>query len=322
MQYNPAMTRLKKFPVTRYILENGIMLVVLAVMVGIITALQPRFIMVDNIFKVLRTISVRGIAAFGMTFVIITGGIDLSVGSTAALSGIIAATLMTNNGMGMIPALLAGLLFGGVCGLGCGALVANTSTPPFIVTMAADSIFRGIAYVISKGLTIKCSDDFGVLGNGKMFGSFPSAVFIMILVMLFMAVLLSRTRFGRNVYAVGGNREAARFAGVNIRRVTWTVYGICGLCAGLAGILQASRLYSGQPSVCDSLATDAIAGVVIGGASMSGGIGKIGGTIIGCLITGVLECGLNILNVEWYYQYVMQGAIILLAVLIDLRRRS
>ena len=322
MQNNAVIAKLKKFPVTRYILENGIMLMVLMSMIVIITALQPRFIMLDNIFKVLRTISVRGIAAFGMTFVIITGGIDLSVGSTAALSGIIAATLMANSGLAMIPALLLGFVSGGFCGLCCGMLVANTSTPPFIVTMAASSIFRGIAYVISKGLTIKCPDDFGILGNGKLFGSFPSAVFIMILVMVFMAILLSKTCFGRNVYAVGGNREAARFAGVNIRRVTCIVYVICGLCAGLGGILQASRLYSGQPSVCDSLATDAIAGVVIGGASMSGGIGKIGGTIIGCLITGVLECGLNILNVEWYYQYVMQGAIILLAVLIDLRRRT
>ena len=322
MQYNPTLKKLKNFPVTRYIQENGIMLIILAVMVAIVTALQPRFIMIDNVFKVLRTISVRGIAAFGMTFVIITGGIDLSVGSIAALSGVVAATLMTNNGVSIVPAMFLGLLIGIICGLGCGALAANTSTPPFIVTMAADSIFRGIAYVISKGVTIKCSDEFGILGNGRMFGSFPSAVFIMILVMLFMAILLSKTRFGRNVYAVGGNREAARFAGVNIRRVVWVVYGISGLCASLAGILQASRLYSGQPSVCDSLATDAIAGVVIGGASMSGGIGKIGGTIIGCLITGVLECGLNILNVEWYYQYVMQGGIILLAVLIDLRRRS
>ena len=322
METNARVLKLKKWPVTRYIMENYIMLLVLIVMTTIITILQPRFIMMSNIFKVLRTISVRGIVAFGMTFVIITGGIDLAVGSIGALSGVIAAILTANMGFPIWLGMFIGFLIGGVCGVSSGALIANTSTPPFIVTMAMQSIVRGIAYVLSKGLTIKCDDAFGLLGNGKLFGVFPSAVFVMILVMLFMAVLLSKTKFGRNVYAIGGNREAARFAGVNIRSVIWWVYIISGLCSGLAGIVQASRLYSGQPSVCDGLELDAIAGVVIGGASMSGGSGKIGGTIIGCLITGVLECGLNILNVEWYYQYVMQGAIILVAVLIDLRRRS
>jgi len=140
--------------------------------------------------------------------------------------------------------------------------------------------------------------------------------------MVVMMMLLSKSKFGRHVYAVGGNREAARFAGIKIVKVTWIVYIIVGFCAGLAGVVQASRLFSGQPSVGITLELDAIAAVVVGGASMTGGIGKVGGTIIGILIIGVLESGLNILNVAWYYQYVVQGLIILMAVLIDLKRRN
>jgi ribose transport system permease protein len=323
MQKAMVVAKLKKNPITRYIIDNGVMLFVLFIMVTIITVLQPRFIEGTNLLKILRMITIPGIVACGMTLVIITGGIDLSVGSIVALSGIVTAYLNVYIGLPVVVAMLIGVLVGTVCGFLTGALIANTITPPFIVTMAAMSIYRGISYVISKGLTIMAGDDsFGELGNAYLGGFLPIAVIILVVMLVISAALLSKTKFGRYVYSIGGNKEAARFAGININKTIWTVYIFCGLCSGLAGVMQASRLYSGQPSVGVGLELDAIAAVVVGGASMSGGIGKIGGTIIGSLIIGVLQSGLNILNVDWYFQYVLQGAIILLAVLIDLRRRS
>lgn len=288
----------------------------LALIVIALSIITDNFLTVDNIFNVLRQISINALIAFGMTFVILTGGIDLSVGSILALSSAITAGLMTG-GMDTTLAVLIGLLAGAVMGAINGVIVAKGKVAPFIATLATMTIFRGLTLVYTQGKPITgLNEDFGMLGKG-FFLEIPMPVIWMLISFAILSFILRHTTFGRHVYALGSNEEATRLSGISTSRVKVLVYTISGLFAALSGIILTSRLNSAQPTAGTSYELDAIAAVVLGGTSLSGGNGWIVGTLIGALIIGVLDNGLNLLNVSSFYQSVVKGAVILLAVLLD-----
>ena len=285
-------------------------------------ATHKTFLTQTNIFNVLRQSSTNLMLACGMTLVIILGGIDLSVGSIIAMSGVLGAATVVWGGMpeivGIIVALLSGLLFG----LFNGAIIALTNIPPFIVTLASMNVAKGIAYVYSGGKPIRCmTQAWKFLGAGYV-GPVPTPVITMTIVFIVAIFILNRTRTGRHIYAVGGNNTAAQFSGINTAKVKFFVYSFSGLMAGLAGITIASRLYSGTCTSGDGAEMDAIAAVVVGGTSMAGGSGRLGGTLIGVLIIGILNNGLNLMGVNSDWQYIIKGAVILLAVYVDFLRST
>ncbi|WP_330680383.1 ABC transporter permease [Holtiella tumoricola] len=280
------------------------------------------FLASKNIFNVLRQISTNLYLACGMTMVIILGGIDLSVGSIIALSGCISAGCVARYNLPLPVALLIGISIGLMIGMLNGTIVAKTTIPPFIVTLATMNIVKGLAYVYTGGSPVRVvTKEWQFLGAGYI-GPIPTPVIILIAVLIVTAILMNKTKFGRHMYAVGGNQQAAQFSGINVAKVKFWVHAYSGLMAGLAGVVLASRMYSGQPTAGDGAEMDAIAAVVVGGTSMAGGYGKIGGTIIGALIIGVLNNGLNLMNVNSFWQYVVKGSVILLAVYIDYIRNK
>lgn len=282
----------------------------------ILTFLTDKFLQISNIINVLRQISINLILAFGMTYAIIICGIDLSVGSIVAVSGTFACGII-QSGISPVIAILIGLLIGTSLGFFNGFIIANAELPPFIVTLGMMTIARGLAYVYSGGKPIRSIDpSFNWIGNGYI-GPIPIPVIIMLFLFAFTVLILNKTRFGRYVYAVGGNREAARYSGINIKMVEMRVYTICGFLAAISGIILSARLYSGVPTIGAGYELDAIAAAVLGGTSFSGGAGTIGGTFIGALIIGVLNNGMNLLNVPYYYQLIVKGLVILSAVYID-----
>jgi ribose/xylose/arabinose/galactoside ABC-type transport system permease subunit len=288
--------------------------------------LSPYFFTPDNLLNVTLQASITAIIAAGMTFVILTGGIDLSVGSLVAFAGIVTTGVLKSGlpgGVAFPAALAAGLVAGGLAGAFAGFCITRFSITPFIVTLATMTIARGAAFVITDGRPIwELPDAFAFLGSGRLLGV-PVPSLIMVLTFVVSHVALTRTRFGRHVYAVGGNIEAARLAGIRTSRVLINVYVISGGLAALSGILLASRMNSGQPNAGLSYELDVIASVVVGGTSLSGGKGSIIGTFIGAMLIAVLRNGLNLLNVGSYVQQVIVGAVILLAVMVDqLRRRG
>ena len=271
-------------------------------------------------FNVLRQISTNLYLACGMTMVIILGGIDLSVGSIVALSGCIHASGVARYGLHIHAAVCIGLVVGVVFGMFNGAIIAKTTIPPFIVTLATMDIARGFAYVYTGGSPVRIvSKEWQFIGAGYI-GVFPTPVIILAVVLILTGILMNSTRFGRHLYAVGGNVQAAVFSGISVTKVKFWVYTYSGFMAGIAGVVLASRMYSGQPTAGNGAELDAIAAVVVGGTSMSGGAGKIGGTIIGALIIGFLNNGLNLMNVNSFWQYVVKGLVILLAVFMDFLR--
>lgn len=279
------------------------------------------FIATQNLLSVLRNICVNVLIAFGMTCVLIQGGIDLSVGSTVAASGVMAVQ-MANTGMPVVVCILVSLLFGAALGLFNGTVISHTTLPPFIVTLSTQIIVRGVSYILTGGQPTQCNNEsFNNLGTGYVLGV-PIPVVIVAIVMLILFFVINRTSFGRHVYAVGGNKEAAKFAGVNVKWVQMRVYMISGITAALAGVVLAARLYSGQPNVGEGFERDAIAASVLGGTSFNGGIGTLGGTVIGGLIIGVLNNGMNLLKINTYWQYVVKGGVILGAVYVDYLKKS
>lgn len=294
---------------------------------GIILSVNPitrnTFLTEKNLFNVLRQISSNLYLACGMTMVIILGGIDLSVGSVIALSGCISAGCVVRYGTSLGVAILVGLLVGLVVGMFNGFVICKTAIPPFIVTLATMNIAKGLAYVYTGGSPVRVvSKEWQFLGAGYI-GRVPTPVVILVFVLIATALIMNSTKIGRHIYAVGGNVQAAKFSGINVARVKFFVHSFSGLMAGLAGVVLASRMYSGQPTAGEGAEMDAIAAVVVGGTSMAGGSGTIGGTIIGGLIIGVLNNGLNLLNVNSFWQYVVKGTVILLAVFVDyLKNRS
>lgn len=281
-----------------------------------------RFLTAENLLDLAQQISVNAILAFGMTLVILIGGIDLSVGRVVALTGVVTVAVLTQHGPG--PAMLAG--FAAALGIGAinGLCAARTPMPPFIITLATMLVARGAALRFNEGRPLPIPQDqtfFLALGGGRLGGWLPVPVVLMLGAFAFSAVLLHRTRFGQHLYAIGGNREAARFTGIAITRHEIAVYLLCSLLAGLAGMVHASQLYSAEPGSGEGFELNAIAAVVVGGTSFTGGIGTMPGTLIGAIIIGILDKGLNQAGVHFSLQYIVKGLVILAAVYLDVRRR-
>lgn len=287
-------------------------LLILCIVISIIT---PRFLSYGNIKNVLTQVSVNAVIAIGMSFVILTGGIDLSVGSILAVSAAAAASIMKSTG-NVYLAIFVALAIGCVIGLINGVLVSKGKIQAFIVTLATMTIFRGITYVYTNGTPISgLGQNFSGIGN-KMILGLPIPVVIMVIVFGIAFYILSQTRYGRYLYALGGNEDSARLSGINTDKIKTLVYVICGATAALSGIIVTSRIGSASPNAGVGFELDAIAAVVVGGTSLSGGEGSVVGTIIGALIIGVLSNGLNLVNVSPFYQAIVKGLVILLAVMI------
>lgn len=310
-------------PAAVFLKENlGILiaLIVLCLVLMVNPATSRTFLTEKNIFNVLRQTSTNLYIACGMTMVIILAGIDLSVGSVIALSGCIAAGCVVHYNLPLGIAILAGIFVGFAVGLFNGIVVAKTTIPAFIVTLATMNIAKGLAYVYTGGSPVRViTEEWQFIGGGYL-GIFPVPVLILLLVLILTGLIMNKTVLGRHLYAVGGNPQAAKFSGINVARVNFLVFVFSGIMAGLAGVVLASRMYSGQPTAGEGAEMDAIAAVVVGGTSMAGGSGKLGGTIIGGLIIGILNNGLNLMNVNSFWQYVVKGTVILLAVYVDFIR--
>lgn len=307
----------------KYFKDNiGIIIALLAMCVFLVIFPTTRstFLTQNNVFNILRQNASNLFLATGMTMVIILGGIDLSVGSVIALSGCVAAGCVVNMGLPEVVAFLIAILIGAVVGMFNGVVICKTNIPPFIVTLASMNITKGIALVYTQGAPIRCmTDAFKFPGAGYV-GPIPTPVILMLIIFVIAVMLVNRTHFGRHIYAVGGNAQAASFSGINVQKVKFWVYTFTGIMAGIAGVVIASRLYSGQPRSGEGAEMDAIAAVVVGGTSMSGGSGRLGGTLIGVLIIGVLNNGLNLMGVDSNWQYIVKGFVILLAVYVDFIR--
>ncbi|MBU8568326.1 ribose ABC transporter permease [Virgibacillus pantothenticus] len=289
----------------------------------VLGVMSDNFFTLNNIFNLLRQVSVNALIAFGMTFVILTAGIDLSVGSTLALGSALTAGLLAS-GMDPFLAVCIGLLIGLILGAVNGLIIAKGKVAPFIATLATMTIFRGATLVYTDGKPITGLSDsfaFEMIGKGYVFG-IPFPVIVMIVVFFSLFFVLRSTVFGRQVYAIGGNEEASKLSGIRADRVKIGVYSLTGMLSVLAGIIITSRLDSAQPTAGAMYELDAIAAVVIGGTSLSGGRGRIFGTLIGALIIGVIDNGLNLLNVSSFYQQIVKGLVILLAVLLDRKSKG
>ncbi|MGW6285156.1 ABC transporter permease/substrate-binding protein [Streptomyces sp. NPDC055107] len=306
--------------IRRVLLDNGA-LSALVVLVVAMSLLSGDFLTTQNLLNVGVQAAVTAILAFGVTFVIVSAGIDLSVGSVAALSATVLAWSATSAGVPVVLAVVLAVLTGIACGFVNGALVSYGKLPPFIATLAMLSIARGLSLVISQGSPIAFPDSVSVLGD-TLGGWLPVPVLVMIAMGLITALILGRTFIGRSMYAIGGNEEAARLSGLRVKRQKIVIYALSGLFAAVAGIVLASRLVSAQPQAAQGYELDAIAAVVIGGASLAGGVGKASGTLIGALILAVLRNGLNLLSVSAFWQQVVIGVVIALAVLLDTLRRK
>ena len=285
----------------------------------------PNFLEADNLIDLGQQISVNAILAFGMTFVILIGGIDLSVGAILALVGTSTAFGLISGGLALPTplAIALGLGVAAVFGLIHGVCAARTAMPPFIITLGTMLIARGCALRFNKGLPMSIPDQhelFLALGNGRVMDALPVPVLIMLALFGVTAVLLHFTIFGRHIYAIGGNRTAALYSGVPVARCQVLVYLIASLLAGVAGLIHTSQLYSAEPSSGAGFELNAIAAAVVGGTSFNGGIGSMPGTLIGAVIIGILDKGLNQAGVHFSLQYMLKGLVILAAVYLDVRR--
>ncbi|MFI9777289.1 substrate-binding domain-containing protein [Streptomyces sp. NPDC051956] len=304
----------------RVLLDNGA-LSALVVLVIAMSLLSGDFLTTQNLLNVGVQAAVTAILAFGVTFVIVSAGIDLSVGSVAALSATVLAWAATSEGVPVWIAVILAVVTGIACGFVNGALISYGKLPPFIATLAMLSVGRGLSLVISQGSPIPFPSSVSRVGD-TLGGWLPVPVLVMIVMGLITALILGRTFIGRSMFAIGGNEEAARLSGLRVKRQKVVIYALSGLFAAVAGIVLASRLTSAQPQAAQGYELDAIAAVVIGGASLSGGVGKASGTFIGALILAVLRNGLNLLSVSAFWQQVVIGVVIALAVLLDTVRRK
>lgn len=289
----------------------------------IISFISPQFRTFSNILNVFRQSSINAIIAAGMTFVILTGGIDLSVGSVLAFTGAVSASLIAG-GMDVFLAVGVTLIVGTLAGIISGMIISKGNVQPFIATLVSMTVLRGATMVFTDGRPItlvsgESAERFSNIGNGY-FLKIPIPIYITLIVFIISYYILRQTRLGRYVYAIGGNEEAAKLSGISVSKIKMIAYALSGLCAALAGIIITSRLVSAQPNAGDGYELDAIAAVVVGGTSLSGGMGSILGTVIGALIIGVLNNALNILDVSSYYQMIVKGAVILIAVLLDRKK--
>jgi ribose/xylose/arabinose/galactoside ABC-type transport system permease subunit len=291
-------------------------LIGLLVLGAVLWALTPHFLTVSNLLNIAQQTSINAIVAVGMTFVILSGGIDLSVGSIVAVAGVVLGTLL-HEGQPLPIAIAASIAVGVACGVANGALVSWGGLPPFIVTLGMMSIARGVALVLTEARPVSGFEaGFRSLATGSI-AFIPAPVVVMILVYGVAHLLLTHTTFGRYVYAIGGNEEATRLSGVNVRGHKTAVYGVSGLMSAVAAVILTARLNSAQPIAGMMYELDAIAATVIGGTSLMGGQGSLGGTLVGALIIGVLRNGLNLLGVSSFLQQIVIGVVIVGAVLVD-----
>ena len=322
-----------------FLRKYAIVLIFLAMFVGM-WFLSDAFLSPRNLLNIVRQISVVGLIAIAVTMIIITTGIDLSSGSVLALAAVVSASLAQlpdwhdakypGLALPLIVPILAALLVGAVCGWINGGLIAGFKIPPFIATLGMMTVARGFALLYSNRPVSGLTDSYNFIGQGELFkvipveGQPPMGIPIPIIILALVAVgahiMLNNTRFGRHIYAIGGNEQAARISGLNVGRIKIGVYTLAGVLSGLAGLVLSSRIGSGQPGLGVGYELDAIAAAVIGGTSLSGGIGTIWGTMIGALIIGVLNNGLDLLNVSAYWQTIVKGSIIVVAVIIDERK--
>lgn len=291
--------------------------VVFIIICLILSFISPQFLTVSNWTIIITQASINALLAFGVTFVIITGGIDLSLGSMVAVTGVTAAMLAHPDTFPVALPIFAGLLAGLLMGVFNGFIITKSKIAPFIVTLGTMTIGRGLALILSKGRPISnLSDSFNFIGGGDVFG-IPFPIIVLVIIFTICSITLKKTLLGRYIYAVGGNEQAARASGINVNQVKLAVYSISGLLAGLAGVLLTSRITTGQPNAGAGFELDAIAAAVIGGTSTSGGTGTMTGTLVGVLLIGVINNGLDLLNVTSYYQQVVMGIIIIGAVVLD-----
>jgi ribose transport system permease protein len=293
----------------------------LIALVVILSIASPNFLTATNLSSVVRQTAVINIIALGMTVIIISGGIDLSVGSMLALSGLL-GTMMMEKGVGICWGMTIGISAGTAAGLANGAMITSLRINPFIVTLGTMGIYRGLALIISNGLPVhQIPQRFSFLGEGTLL-AVPFVLWILLLCALVIHIVLEHTRLGRYAFSIGSNPDAAYYAGVPVRSVTTVVYGIAGLLTGLSGMIEASRLMTGQPTGGQGYELTAIAAVVIGGGSLRGGEGSVLGTLVGAFIMGLLSNGSDLLGTNPYWQQVIIGAVIILAVSFDeLRKR-
>ncbi|MBS1857377.1 MAG: ABC transporter permease [Acidobacteria bacterium] len=310
------MTKTRKWPP-----QLGLAIALAVLMAGLAAA-RPGFITLGNLVNLVRQISINGILAVGVTYVLLTGGVDLSLGSLVALTGVIAATFAHPGEYAVVVPVSAGIAAGALCGAINGVLVTRGRMAPFVVTLGMMTSARGLALLASGGRPVSnLSTAFTRIGSGD-FAGIPAPTWILLAVAAASHVFLRNMRMGRHVYAVGGNESAARASGVHVNKVKMVCYTVCGAMAGLAGVVLASRITTGQPNAGIGYELDAIAAVVIGGTSLNGGTGGVSGTILGALLIGVINNGLDLLNVSSYYQQVIKGVIIVGAVWLDRSKKS
>lgn len=320
-----------KFDTGDFIQKYAILFILVAFVIVLAIITGGRFLRVDNLINVLVQISPIGIIALGIMFAIITLGIDLSVGATVAVAAVVAASLAQlqsapNRFFENLPPIpvfipiLAGLLVGALIGAINGGLIATFKIAPFIATLGMMTAARGVALIYTDGRPIsQLAPGFNWLGQGRIIG-IPVPVWLLALTAGIIWVILNRTRFGRHVFAIGGNAQAARVSGINVSRVQFFIYTLIGTLAGLAGMILAGRIGSGNPQLGTSIELDAITAAVIGGTSFSGGVGTVWGTLVGAVIIGVINNGLDLMNVSPFMQMVVKGVIIVLAIIIDERK--
>ena len=305
----------------KYVKTNLGILSAFFIMFLFLSLATQRFLTADNWINIFRQVTTNTTISIGLMMAIIISGIDLTVGSIIALSGCVTVKAIVALGIPVFWAVILGCFVGALSGLITGCIIAYTDMPPFVVTLAMMNVGRGAAYLVANGSPIRLStEEFEQIGSGYL-GFIPLPVVYTGCLLLLTWFILNRTRLGRHIYAVGGNREAARFSGINIKRVQIFVYTYSGCLAAFAGIVLASRMASGQPAVGVGYETDAVAASVLGGASMTGGVGTIGGLVIGALVIGILSNGLNLLGVNSFWQYIAKGVVILIAVYIDMFRK-
>jgi len=319
-------TSLPFFSSTRHSLMSGLkqysgILIALLVLCVFFSVMNEHFMTERNINNILQQIAVVAIAAFGMTWVILLGDIDLSIGSAIAVAGMVGAQVLAL-GWGFPAAILLSLLAGAVLGGLNGVMVAKLGLPSFIVTVATMGIYRGFVNLPTGGAPEGILDPSWIaVGNASWLG-YPVVIWILITLFLINHILLSRTTFGRRAYLIGGNKEAALYSGIKVERMKIAIFALCTSLAAISGVILSSRLYSAQTNAGESYELDAIAAVVLGGASLSGGVGTMVGTLIGALIIGVMNNGMNMLSVPYFYQLIVKGIVILIAVWLDVRAKK
>ncbi|KQV22718.1 ribose ABC transporter permease [Rhizobium sp. Root1203] len=293
----------------------------LIILCVIFSIMNPRFMSVANFMNVLQQVAVIAIAAFGMTWVILLGEIDLSIGSIIAVAGMVGAQCFAY-GLGFAPALVLTLLAGALMGLINGVLTAKLLLPSFIVTVATMGIYRGLVSLPTNGAPAMIMNETWTAIGTESFLGFPIIIWIVLVLFVFNQVLLGKTTFGRRAYLTGGNREAALYSGIKVDRLKITIFIISGVMAAISGVLLSARLFSAQTNAGTSYELDAIAAAVLGGTSLAGGVGTMVGTLIGALIIGVMNNGMNMLSVPYFYQLIVKGLVILVAVWLDVRAKQ